>query len=168
MVKENMNMDFVDPKLLIDMIMSACGDKSKKVRSAIAQLSPNILPILNKDLLKKRIRDKKPAMRDSIKTALKRAGFLKKMNTSGTEKEKEKKQVKKIKFDDYEKAMQIMDKSKKVKEPHIITSVLEFGEPTDHQIANIHSELSFMLNELNTSFFAELTLSWSSNLSEFV
>lgn len=142
MLSDQRNFQLIDPCMLVDMIIEGCNDKSKLVRDKISLLAPKITGLLNQDLLNHRIKEQKPMIRDTLTSSLKRSGFLK-----STPEPIAKNNTKKVNTSDYEKALRILDSNPSIVKMIYLQSVVTFGEPTDLEISNLHSQLAYILDD---------------------
>lgn len=143
MLDQKRDHKLIDACVLVDMVIEGCTDKSKSVRDKIGVLAPKIAGLVNQDLLKQRIKEQKPVIRETLTNSLKKAGFLK-----PSPEPLERAKVKKVNTSsDYEKALKILDSSPAAARMVYLQSVMSFGEPTDIEISNLHSQLAYIIDE---------------------
>lgn len=142
LLSETRDISLIDPCVLVDMVIGGCNDKSKMVRDKISLLSPRVTGFLNQDVLNQRIKEQKPIIRDTLTNSLKKAGFLKQSLEPLI-----KHNTKKVNTSEYEKALRILDSTPSLSKTIYLQSVLNFSEPTDIEISNLHSQLAYILDD---------------------
>ena len=145
MIDEDVSLDVVEKTLLVDMVIKACGDKSKIVREKLGEISVKIQEFIDNSLLHKKVKDLKPVIKDNTRKSLRKIGFLKRKSIDPDSMPN--KRTKRVKKSDYEKAMQILNNTQVETTKKIyLKCVLNYSEPSDNELQMIHTELQYILD----------------------